>query len=77
MAYKTIGLAHDAYRRLKEEKRPGESFSDVVRRLTGASALRGLIGTLTDEDAEDFYRRRAERKKKDKEAMHRMLKGAS
>jgi len=31
MGTKTISLADDAYERLKERKREGESFSDVVR----------------------------------------------
>lgn len=34
MDVKTVGLDKDAYNRLKAEKREGESFSDVVKRLT-------------------------------------------
>lgn len=34
METQTIELANDAYERLVAEKREGESFSDVVRRLT-------------------------------------------
>jgi len=34
MGTKTIGLDEEAYERLSAEKREGESFSDVVRRIT-------------------------------------------
>lgn len=44
---KTIGLADDAYERLLAVKGENESFSDVVRRLTGAQALRALAGTMS------------------------------
>ena len=36
MGYKTISLSDVAYRKLKAERRPRESFSDVVIRLLGA-----------------------------------------
>ena len=34
MPSKTISLEVEAYRRLKATRRPGESFSDVIRRIT-------------------------------------------
>lgn len=52
MPFRTIGLAEDAYIRLQAAKRTGESFSDVVRRLTGASALLDLAGTMPREAAD-------------------------
>lgn len=51
MATKTISLELDAYEKLRAAKRPGESFSEVVRRatlepapVTGASLLKYLRG---------------------------------
>jgi predicted CopG family antitoxin len=46
MGTTTISLKDEAYRLLKEEKREGESFSDVVIRLTGAAT--------TEEDIEEL-----------------------
>ncbi len=33
MGFKTVSLSDAIYRRLRAEKRPGESFSDVIERL--------------------------------------------
>lgn len=52
---KTIGLSDDAYDRLAACKEEDESFSEVVRRLTGGPLLRELAGTM-DEDTAEHYR---------------------
>jgi predicted CopG family antitoxin len=50
--HKTIGLDESAYERLKAAKMPGESFSDVVRRLLAPSgSWRDLVGILRDDGA--------------------------
>ncbi len=48
MGTKTISLEDSAYEKLRGAKRPGESFSDVVRRILGGrepsfSDFRGLV----------------------------------
>ena len=48
MATKTINLTEGAYARLHALKREGESFSEVVDRLTGKFALLELIGILDE-----------------------------
>jgi predicted CopG family antitoxin len=74
---KTIGLADDAYDRLVAVKGEGESFSDVVRRLTGAEALRALAKTMPADVAEHYRssireaRRRATRERRPR--VRRML----
>lgn len=49
MGTKTISLADDAYERLLAAKREGESFSDVVRRLTSGATLSDYHGALSIE----------------------------
>lgn len=52
---KTISLADDAYEALAALKRPGESFSDVARRLAKDSRRRSIMdaaGTWKMSEAE-------------------------
>jgi len=49
MGTTTISLSDDAYERLKAMKREGESFSDVVRRLTAGVELGDYYGVLDDD----------------------------
>lgn len=76
MGTKTISLADDAYERLKAEKREGESFSDVVRRLTAGVALSTFHGTLSDETADEvedlIAHRRAARNERRTERIGRL-----
>lgn len=53
MVSRTISLEQSAYNRLKAEKKPGESFSDLVRRMVPGSrpSFRSLAGALSAEEA--------------------------
>lgn len=67
VATKTISITLDAYRRLQRLKRGGESFSDVIRRLTGRGDLLAYAGSISEGLARDLtlasegFRRRFER----------------
>jgi predicted CopG family antitoxin len=52
MGARTISLSHDAYEALLAAKRHGESFSDVVRRLTRRRSLTDLVGAVDRKAAE-------------------------
>lgn len=70
MGTKTVSLADDAYDLLKGEKREGESFSDVVRRLLGESqpSLTELAGFLDEETAREVEETIEEMRRQDLEA---------
>lgn len=57
MASKTIVVTTDVYDMLRRQKLPGESFSDLLRRLAaGKGKLSPHFGALADEPPEFFER---------------------
>lgn len=52
MASRTVSLSEDAYQRLARLRRPGESFSDVVRRIVPRRSLLELTKIMTRAEAE-------------------------
>jgi predicted CopG family antitoxin len=62
MGTKTIRLDDEAYERLASRKREDESFSDVVKRVTGERSLLEIAGILSDDEAETMRETVAERR---------------
>ena len=55
---KVISLSKKAYQTLKDLKKPNESFSDVVIRISERKHQRSFLqfaGTLKDSDIEEVY----------------------
>lgn len=64
MGSKNVSLRDEAYERLNARRREGESFSDVVMRITdGDEDLSGMIGLWTGTDKAEAARRAVEESK--------------
>ncbi len=57
MAHKTLTISEEAYEALAELKKEGESFTDLVKRITAPlrkKKLSDFIGVLSGEEFDDF-----------------------
>ena len=55
---KVISLSNEAYETLKESKKPGESFSDVVLRITKKKKKKSLLefsGKWVGDDIDEVF----------------------
>lgn len=52
MGTKNISISEEAYERLAALKKPNESFTEVVNRLTRKRSLLELAGVLTEKEGE-------------------------
>jgi predicted CopG family antitoxin len=48
---KNIAISDEAYQRLKALKKPGESFTQVIQRMTRSKGVLDLSGILTKAEA--------------------------
>ena len=56
IAMKNIAISEEAYRRLSAMRRPGESFTDVINRMTRNRGILELAGLLSGEEAKGVAR---------------------
>lgn len=60
MGVRTLTVTDEAYARLANEKRPGDSFTDVILRLTARRSLEDLAAALAPREvngvAEAWFR---------------------
>lgn len=66
MGTKNIAISDEAYQRLKSLKRPGESFTELIERMTRQKGILELAGVLTPHEGRSM-----------KEAMEKMRKESS
>ena len=51
MGTKNIAISDEAYQRLKALKKPGESFTEVIERMTRSRGILELSGILSKREA--------------------------
>ncbi len=57
MGTKNIAISDEAYQRLRALKKSGESFTDVIERITQSRGILELAGTLSKAEGRDVRRR--------------------
>ena len=58
MVTKTLTIMEDAYELLVQNKKEGESFSDVIRRIAKTEELASFAGMISEEQGEEILRER-------------------
>ncbi len=80
MSAKTVALDTDAYLSLRKHRRPGETFSETIKRLTGRKrSLLDFAGIWKDMPKEDLAKVQsflAEGRRRDRMRMSRVLEEA-
>lgn len=56
MGTKNISISEEAYERLTALKKPNESFTEVVNRLTNKRSILELAGSLTEKEGDEIRR---------------------
>ena len=60
MGTKNIAISDAAYERLRSLKRPGESFTELIERMTGSRSVADLAGLLTKSEGLEVKKRVSE-----------------
>jgi predicted CopG family antitoxin len=71
VATKTLTITEAAYERLAAEKRPGESFTDVILRLTKKRSLFDLHKIVTKQEADSIAEAYLENRREQRELLDR------
>jgi predicted CopG family antitoxin len=77
LATKNIAISEEAYQRLKALKRPGESFTEVIERMTRSRGILDLAGTLSKEQAREVSERIGEMRERSRRRMQHTVERLS
>ncbi len=75
MGTKTISIKEEAYERLEKLKKEGESFTDLINRITQKKSLLDLTELVSKEEAETLEKAIEQGSKERKEARKREIEG--
>jgi predicted CopG family antitoxin len=56
MGTRNIAISDEAYERLKSLKKPGESFTELIERMTRGRSVTDLVGLLTKSEGLEVKR---------------------
>jgi len=77
MGARNISISDEAYERLKSIKKGGESFTDVINRLTGRRSILELAGVLSKEEAKQMKLRAKEIRRKSTKRIRMVMRKIS
>jgi predicted CopG family antitoxin len=63
MGTRNIAISEEAYERLKYLKKPGESFTELIERMTRRRSVADLAGLLTRSEGPEVKKRVSELRK--------------
>ena len=72
MGTKNIAISDEAYQMLKALKKPGESFTDVIERMTRKSSVLELAGLLSKREVASVEKHVKEVRKRSAERIARI-----
>ena len=73
MSDRTLSLSEEVYARLDAERKEGESFNNVISRLTEKKSLMNIVGFLKEEDAEEMWQVIEEMREKSRDRTLRII----
>lgn len=77
MGTKNIAISDDAYQMLKALKKSGESFTEVIERITRGSAVLELAGILSKTEATSVEKRIKEIRRQSSKRILKTAEGLS
>ncbi len=77
MATKNIAISEEAYERLRALKKPGESFTEVIERMTRSRGILDLVGVMSKSEAKGVSERIRESREQTSRRLQRTVEKLS